>query len=336
LSSTELPQGKGTCRVSAIVLVFNRPDPLARTLRELERAPIDEVVVVDNASSDDSGEVARRAGARLITLDRNIGMAGRNVGARHANGELLLLVDDDCHPLPGGVDTLVEAFQRNSRLGVAGGMIHETDWRGNRIPDGTVGTFDWWLRCGQKGAPPPGGYPTNSFPECGCMIRRTALLEIGGFLEPFFLHCGEDELSARMLASGWDVRYLPAAEFDHIQKPRDQSRHDSALEFKARNKIWFFLLRYPAVSAIPRMVLHSLAQVVEATALGYPKAWFRGVREAWRRWPEVKEARAPVPRHLIARLDSNRQRLLLLYLIGMAARLVRRRLGWLPAGRGLA
>ena len=106
--------------VTIVFLVFNRREELRASLREmLERSEYPservEVIVVDNASEDGSGEMVRREfpQVRLIERDENIGVSAWNDGFAQARGEFVLALDDDCY-LPGdGLGRAVEAAERH-------------------------------------------------------------------------------------------------------------------------------------------------------------------------------------------------------------------------------
>lgn len=81
-----------------------------------------EVIVVDSGSSDDTAEVARRAGARVIRHEVPGASAARNAGARAAQGSLLVFLDADCIPQPGWLERLVAAMG-DEEVGGVGGTV---------------------------------------------------------------------------------------------------------------------------------------------------------------------------------------------------------------------
>src|SRR5687768_6379278 len=89
--------------VSAVIITRDRREALVQVLDRLAQLPVDEVLVVDNGSSDGTAQLvrARHDGVRLLEPGENIGIAGRNLAAREARGEFLLMLDDDSYPLPG-------------------------------------------------------------------------------------------------------------------------------------------------------------------------------------------------------------------------------------------
>ena len=196
--------------VSAVIITRNRKDALAVTLERLRDLPVDEILVVDNGSSDGTADFVRGLDGpiRLLEPGENLALGGRNLAAEQAEGELLLMLDDDAYPVPGAVETLVAAFRENPRLGVAGGFVRDIDAEGNVLRDTEPGTFDWWLRAGRTGDPPD-GLPAFSFPEGACMIRRSAYLEVGGFFEPYFLASSEVDLDGEVARPGLGRPVLP-------------------------------------------------------------------------------------------------------------------------------
>ncbi|MGI8438871.1 MAG: glycosyltransferase family 2 protein [Thermoleophilaceae bacterium] len=331
MSTASTPAAAPT--VSAVVLAFNREQTLGLVLDRLEALPVDEVIVVDNGSADGTAAVARSRGGRVRAIEagRNLGIAGRNLGAREARGELLLMLDDDSHPLPGATETMVDAFRRRPDLGVAGGLLLDVDSRGQPVPLEQAGSFDWFLRGGSRGPAPPDGLPAFFFPEGACMIRRRAFVEAGGWFEPFFLGGVEVELAARLLARGWDVRYLPDAPFEHLRRPTAQPSFGPGLQKRIRNQIWYFWLRFPlslALRRIPAYLAFDLVECLYRRALG---AWAGGIVDAWRQRELIRGERAPLPRALARRAEMNRGRLHLRLLALTARRLARRARGEAPA-----
>ncbi|MFC5830998.1 glycosyltransferase family 2 protein [Nonomuraea insulae] len=106
--------------VSAIVPNYNYAASLTLCLRAMRAqtyGPI-ELIVVDDGSTDDSVEVARGLGVRVIRTERNMGVAGaRNLGVAHARGEILIFVDSDVAPYPDAVEVAVGMLAADPGLG---------------------------------------------------------------------------------------------------------------------------------------------------------------------------------------------------------------------------
>lgn len=316
-------------RVSAVVLAFNRRDAVAEVLGHLDKLPaVDEVLVVDNGSEDDTAELVSSWGGkvRLVDAGGNAGIAGRNLGAREATGDLVVFLDDDSYPLPGAVEALTALFDRVPRLAVAGGLVRDVDPDKRVVLDTQVGTFDWWLRGGATGDPPAEGFPAFFFPEGACMVRRAAFLEVGGFYEPFFFASVEIDLATRLLSRGWDVRYLPTAPFDHMKVGTGRKPVHDVLALRVRNQLWYFWRHFPTGLAVRRMLAYAafdLFNVVHRGALG---SWRRGVVDAWRQRHLVGADRNPLPREVLHRAEGRRGRMhAQLLVIRVRERLAKRR-----------
>jgi Glycosyl transferase family 2 len=101
-------------RLSVIVPVYNDRAGLSRCLPALAAGagPDVEIIVVDDASTDDSAAIAAALPVRLIRMPANAGpAAARNSGARHASGDILLFVDSDVVVAPGALDRVSRLFR---------------------------------------------------------------------------------------------------------------------------------------------------------------------------------------------------------------------------------
>ncbi|MHB8604949.1 MAG: glycosyltransferase family 2 protein [Thermoplasmatota archaeon] len=106
-------------RVSVVIPTLNNAATLAATLAALA-GQADEVIVVDDASTDGTAEVARRAGAHVIAVSRRSAAHARNVGVDAAKGDIVLFTDADAIPRAGWARALARALERAD---IAGGAI---------------------------------------------------------------------------------------------------------------------------------------------------------------------------------------------------------------------
>ena len=113
-------------RVSVIIPTYNRPGLLPRAVNSAHKAGEDvEVIVVDDASIDETAEVCRSLrGIKYLRLERNQGVAGaRNVGVLASSADFIAFLDDDDIRLPGTLDLQLREFAREPDLGFVCGPV---------------------------------------------------------------------------------------------------------------------------------------------------------------------------------------------------------------------
>jgi glycosyltransferase involved in cell wall biosynthesis len=136
-------------RVSVIIPTHERPHLLARAVNSARAAGTGvEVIVVDDASTDETAEVCRGLpDINYVRIERNQGVAGaRNVGILVSTGKYIAFLDDDDLRLPGSLDLQVEALEAQPEAGFACGamLMADQDCRPNgdvvhpRQPGGDV------------------------------------------------------------------------------------------------------------------------------------------------------------------------------------------------------
>jgi len=201
--------------ISYIIPTRDRPERLALTLAAIGRLPAHraEVVVVDNASVpgvEVERELANGVVVDVVRMDRNIGAAARNEGARasDASSEWLVMLDDDSYPVgvPGCVDR-----------GGLGMLLAEQ-------PDEVAAVAAEVFLPG-KGVRESGGLP-EVFIGCGAAVRRDVFLDVGGYDASFDYYAEEYDLCARLLLAGGRVRLDRRFKVEHhkVDEGRDFNR----------------------------------------------------------------------------------------------------------------
>jgi glycosyltransferase involved in cell wall biosynthesis len=215
-----------------VICTRNRAHRLERTLAavaSIKTAHAWEVVVVDNASTDETSQVLEHARGtsgipmRLVHEPEAGVSRARNAGWRSALSDLVAYVDDDCYPAADYVDRVVECFAGDQLLGYLGGAVLPFDEDAARVTI-VAGTRAFEI--------PPGGFVTPGLMICANLaFRRRALAAIDGFDVTFGYGAGfpggtdaviEDlDAAARVSAAGWGGRYEPrvVVHHDHGRKP---------------------------------------------------------------------------------------------------------------------
>lgn len=128
------------CKVSFILPVYNVEQYLERCVGSVEEQCVDaEIILVDDGSTDGSGEIADRLSLEKINIrvihQKNGGLsAARNTGLRAAKGEYVLFVDSDDWLIPNTVDKLVE-FADKEQLDIAVADFREVYEDGHVSPN---------------------------------------------------------------------------------------------------------------------------------------------------------------------------------------------------------
>jgi GT2 family glycosyltransferase len=264
-------------RLSAVIVTHNSGAAVAAALPALtaQLADDDELVVVDNASSDDTLATVRRfaPGAVVVSNARNEGFAaGANRGARSARGDLLVFLNPDATPAPGFVDAIRRPWLERRGWSAWMGLVTA---RGGRVvnTNGGVVHFTAIAWAGEAGAPAPGsvdGPREVAFASGACLaVPRTEWERIGGFAERFFMYHEDVDLSLRLRLAGGMLGVEPAAAVDHDYEFAKGPAKWRQLE---RNR-WSTILRCypPALLALvaPALLATEVALVVVAVGGGW-------------------------------------------------------------------
>ena len=164
--------------VTVIIPTYNRPELTLRAINSVHRqrpVPPAEIIVVDDGSHDNTAELAGRSGVRIIRHEHNRGLsAARNTGISAATHEWVALLDSDDEWLPHHLDELWRL--RADHVLVASSILHiGSDPRRDRV-SGPLFRRQIVLR-----TPAPLIFPGNIVGPSAVMLRRRAVLEVGGF-----------------------------------------------------------------------------------------------------------------------------------------------------------
>ena len=204
-------------------------------------------LLVDNASTDGSADAADALGVEVIRLPRNLGGAARNVGMRAVDAPYVAFCDDDSWWSPGALGRAADMLDRHPRLAVVNGhILVGTDRRVDPVCEAMA-------RNGLPAVDGQPGHPLLSFVACAVVVRRTAVLEVGGFSERFGVGGEEELLGLDLAAAGWQMSYVPSLVAHH--DPPSNDGRPQRRERSLRNALWVAWLRRPPRAAIARTML---------------------------------------------------------------------------------
>jgi O-antigen biosynthesis protein len=200
--------------MSVVVCSYNGERWIRGCLDALLRIdyPNHEVIVVDDGSTDATGEIAAEYADFTLVKTENVGLSSaRNLGMRAAVGEIVAYVDDDARPEPDWLRQLARRFMETRHAAIGGPNIPPPD-------DGAIADCV---------ANSPGGpihvmlsdEEAEHVPGCNMAIRKATLEDVGGF-DPTFRIAGDDvDLCWRLHRRGLTVGFSPGAVVWHHRRP---------------------------------------------------------------------------------------------------------------------
>ncbi len=272
--------------------------------------PYLEIVVVDNASTDDTESALARLPfpVRYLRNKKNLGASvARNQGVRASGGELILFMDSDAELLTkGALLSLAKRITHDEKLAAGAGIIYSDRqkkqlwcWSPCMYPDGFHDP---------KASLEP-KEEVSILSTCFMLIRRDAFYRVGGF-DPFYFYLYEDaDLSARLQAEGYRFFVDPDIHIlHHYARPgrvtRDQIQYH---RYHERLRLYYLLkiegfhswrssvlrfLRYPrtTMERFPYLPWHRFLEVYAwrpfCQLVTYPRLRDRRVRDWLAEIPE--------------------------------------------------
>jgi N-acetylglucosaminyl-diphospho-decaprenol L-rhamnosyltransferase len=233
-------------RVAVVVITRNRSAVLEASLgRLIGLAERPRVLVVDNASCDDTVGMVRRSypSVVLLALERNLGAAARNVGVRHADTRYVAFSDDDSWWGEGALGRAADLLDAHPRLALVAARIlvgHEEHL------DRTCALMAKSPLLRAPGLP---GVPVLGFLACGAIVRRSAFEAVGGFQERRGVGGEEQFLAVDLAQAGHQLAYVSEVTAHHHPARRggcSPARRAALL----RNDLLFAWLRRSPPSAL--------------------------------------------------------------------------------------
>ena len=300
---------RDNARVSIIIPHYDGRAMLNRCLASLERTEFHEfeIVVVDNASSDGSDAMIREEfpDIRVVSSSENRGYAGGcNLGIRSTQSEYVALLNDDTEVDAGWLASLVDVLDSDSgiaavqpkllcledrnRFEYAGGAGGEMDILGYPFTRGRL--FDTLEE-------DDGQYddPKDVFWASGaaCVIRRSALEDVGLLSETYFAHMEEIDLCWRLQWAGHRIVFVPGARIFHQSGSTLGAGRLEKMRLNHRNSLVSLLRNHTAITLLwlfPLRLMMEGITVIASVFIGQPKrsvAVILGFFGTFRLWPSI-------------------------------------------------
>lgn len=234
---------RSTSLVSAIIVNWNGARDLETCLPSLlgqSYHPL-EIIVVDNASTDDSVHVVQRFGIRWMPLDQNAGLApALNRGAEAARGELLLFLNNDMRFDPDFVASMVSEMLGSDDVFAVDALQYDwdgenevhlatrvttTSCEGTRCHELTPGLY----MCQERWDTPTAVLMASA---ANMLVRRSMFQSLGGFDEKLFFGYEDIDLCWRAWIRKWNTVFAPAARCWHRVSHSSQNAAGRSLSFR--------------------------------------------------------------------------------------------------------
>lgn len=235
-------------KISVIIVNYNAGKTLVDCISSVINQ-VYEIIVVDNASTDDSIGLLKilfsdNSKLRIIINSSNLGFAKAcNIGYRASTGVSVFFLNPDCVVGPDSLTLLNNCLHREANCGMVGGLIINedgTEQKGSRrdIPtpwNSLVRGFGLsWVAHRFPTIIPDHYLDTQPLPERpveipaisgSCMlVRREAVEDVGTLDEGYFLHCEDVDWCKRFGLKGWKIFFVPEAKVLHYQGICSKSR----------------------------------------------------------------------------------------------------------------
>lgn len=237
--------------VDVIIVHYATPELCIEAVESvLVSAETRQVLVVDNASPDGSGErLAQQFAAAPVSVllqPRNLGFGTAcNVAAREATGRYLFFLNSDARAEPGCLQVLRQRLEQDRSTGIVAPTIwHEEanapqrDAQGD-LPDARSILLRKTRR--HRDSPTPGWVSGVAL-----LARREEFLRLGGFEESFFLYFEDVELCRRYRRNGYEISREPRARVAHRGGQSRRSRREQKRQYDASQDRYLEIIGTPA------------------------------------------------------------------------------------------
>jgi GT2 family glycosyltransferase len=311
--------------VTIVIVNWNGGQFLERCLTALmdQTVKAQEIILLDNASSDGSLEIVRRFPfVRLIALDQNSGFArGNNLAIKAASeeSEWIALINPDAFAEPRWLEALLAAVGSNQGFDVFGSkLLNAAD---PLLLDGAGDAYHVSGRIWRMGHGMPVSAGTEHereiFSPCAAaaIYRRSTLHEVGGFDEDYFCYVEDVDFSFRLRLAGHRCLYVPQSMAHHVGSGTAGGQHsDFAVYHGHRNLVWTFVKDMPGILFWLLLPLHLLLNLVTVgvfVARGQSKVILRakwdaakGLPQMWAKRKQIQAGRVATVREIWRVLDK--------------------------------
>ena len=244
--------------IDIVIVTFNSADHLPACLAAIPDHS--QVIVIDNASSDDGPDLVEKMGCRVIRNHTNLGFARAvNQALALTAAPLVLLLNPDAVLMHDTLDHLRAALV-DPKVAIAGGRLLQEDGRDQQPWWPFASAGGTWLEAFmlRRSTWKPNADTTIrdvDFVVGACLLmRRDVVQQLGGFDERFWLYGEEADLCKRVQKAGFRVQFVPEAITRHVGGASSESLGASVSTHFARGTERFVLHHQGRVALLSHRV----------------------------------------------------------------------------------
>lgn len=270
-------------KISLILVSYNTSDLLKKSLESIFSSASEhdlQVIVVDNASQDDSCEMLKQQFPQVQLIENSVNWgfaAACNQAQKISEGDYTVLLNSDAWIEKGALDSAVQFMETHPRAGIVGGQLLKPD--GTKAPSARRFPSMWNKVLTITGLSQK--YPQSRFfgrpdythishdkafevdwvPGAFTIFRSSLLQGLGMFDERFYMYFEEVDLCLRAKKAGWSIHFSPDFAVVHIggassmRKKNENFESSGAqlMKFRMRSEALYFRKNYGFFSVIGNM-----------------------------------------------------------------------------------
>lgn len=297
--------------VDAVIVSYNSRAHLQENVARLSSLDWVQVVVVDNNSTDGTPETIAELPTQVIRRTDNAGFATAcNEGMAAGSAPFVLFLNPDAQISESALQTLLATLEGDERIGAVAPRIEYPDgglaYSLRRFPS-LGATYaqalfihrvfphaSWTTEIVKDEAAYTSAQSPDWVSGACILVRRSAIEQIGGWDERFFLYCEDTDLCQRLRAAGYDIRFEPSSVALHLEGA--SSDRALTLRLLAESRLRYAAKHGPRLRTLAErlgLILWSASHVLvsgggRSDRLGHARA----LRALLRPRPEVQPPRA--------------------------------------------
>lgn len=240
--------------VDVVIVTYNAAQVISQCLRSIAGDPRFNIVVVDNASTDETLDILSTFAVRVVASEQNLGFgAASNLGAQLGEADHVLFLNPDT---VADADSLVQAvsFAAESQVGILGCRLVQQDGRFDHaarrsvVPPWEAAKYLVFRSAKSQYLHPSGSEfetaEVDSVNGAFMLISRSALNATAGFDEDFWMYMEDVDLCIRAKALGYRVLYWPKVTVLHLKSATTGRARSARMNYHFYNSLRIFYVKH--------------------------------------------------------------------------------------------